>query len=59
MTEPGWSPHPQLDSDTVPVGELALSRVLAVNGPTIRGRSWCRGAWASPSSPTSATTPSR
>ena len=31
MTEPGWSPHPQLESDTVPVGELALSRVLAVN----------------------------
>jgi hypothetical protein len=31
MTEPGWSLHPQLESDTVPVGELALSRVLAVN----------------------------
>jgi hypothetical protein len=31
MTEPGWSLHPQLESDTVPVGELALPRVLAVN----------------------------
>lgn len=31
MTEPGWSLHPQLATDTVPVGELALSRVLAVN----------------------------
>ena len=31
MTEPGWSLHPQLANDTVPVGELALSRVLAIN----------------------------
>jgi hypothetical protein len=31
MTEPSWSLHPQLASDTVPVGELALSRVLAIN----------------------------
>ena len=31
MTEPGWSLHPQLANDTVPVGELALSRLLAVN----------------------------
>jgi diadenosine tetraphosphate (Ap4A) HIT family hydrolase len=36
MTEnkmPGaaWSLHPQLDHDTTPVGDLALSRVLAIN----------------------------
>ena len=31
MTEPGWSLHPQLANDTVPVRELALSRLLAVN----------------------------
>ena len=26
-----WSLHPQLQSDTAPVGDLALSRVLAIN----------------------------
>lgn len=26
-----WSLHPQLAQDTVPVGDLALSRVLAIN----------------------------
>jgi diadenosine tetraphosphate (Ap4A) HIT family hydrolase len=26
-----WSLHPQLERDTLPVGDLALSRVLAVN----------------------------
>jgi diadenosine tetraphosphate (Ap4A) HIT family hydrolase len=31
MPDTGWSLHPQLASDTVPVGELALSRVLAIN----------------------------
>ena len=28
MTESTWSLHPQLAADTVPVGDLALSRVL-------------------------------
>jgi diadenosine tetraphosphate (Ap4A) HIT family hydrolase len=28
MSVPSWSLHPQLDADTVPVGELALSRLL-------------------------------
>ena len=28
---PTWSLHPQLESDTVTVGELSLSRVLAMN----------------------------
>ena len=31
MSETGWSLHPQLAADTVPVGDLALSRVLAMN----------------------------
>jgi diadenosine tetraphosphate (Ap4A) HIT family hydrolase len=31
MSEPGWSLHPQLQNDTTPVGDLALSRVLAIN----------------------------
>jgi diadenosine tetraphosphate (Ap4A) HIT family hydrolase len=31
MPDTGWSLHPQLANDTVPVGELALSRVLAIN----------------------------
>jgi diadenosine tetraphosphate (Ap4A) HIT family hydrolase len=31
MSEPGWSLHPQLDNDTAPVGDLTLSRVLAIN----------------------------
>jgi len=26
-----WSLHPQLERDTVPVGDLALSRVLAID----------------------------
>jgi diadenosine tetraphosphate (Ap4A) HIT family hydrolase len=29
-----WSLHPQLERDTLPVGDLALSRVLAVNDAT-------------------------
>jgi diadenosine tetraphosphate (Ap4A) HIT family hydrolase len=28
MSIPSWSLHPQLEADTVPVGELALSRLL-------------------------------
>jgi diadenosine tetraphosphate (Ap4A) HIT family hydrolase len=31
MSETGWIPHPQLAADTAPVGDLALSRVLAMN----------------------------
>jgi len=31
MSEPGWSLHPQLAADTVPVCDLALSRLLAMN----------------------------
>ena len=31
MTELAWSLHPQLAKDTVPVGDLALSRVLLAN----------------------------
>jgi diadenosine tetraphosphate (Ap4A) HIT family hydrolase len=31
MPSPAWSLHPQLAHDTVPVGELALARVLAMN----------------------------
>ena len=31
MSESGWSLHPQLANDTTPVGDLALSRVLALN----------------------------
>ena len=29
MPSPTWSPHPQLEKDTSPVGDLALCRVLA------------------------------
>jgi diadenosine tetraphosphate (Ap4A) HIT family hydrolase len=31
MPEPAWSLHPQLARDTAPVGDLALTRVLAMN----------------------------
>jgi diadenosine tetraphosphate (Ap4A) HIT family hydrolase len=31
MSETGWSLHPQLLADTVPVRDLALSRLLAMN----------------------------
>ena len=31
MNETGWSLHPQLAADTVPVCDLALSRLLAAN----------------------------
>lgn len=31
MPEPSWSLHPQLEADTAPVGELALSRLLAIS----------------------------
>ena len=31
MSDPGWSLHPQLAADTMPVGDLALSRLLAIN----------------------------
>jgi diadenosine tetraphosphate (Ap4A) HIT family hydrolase len=31
MSETGWSLHPQLAADTAPVGDLALSRLLAMN----------------------------
>jgi diadenosine tetraphosphate (Ap4A) HIT family hydrolase len=30
-SDPGWSLHPQLEHDTTPVGDLALSRVLAID----------------------------
>lgn len=31
MSEANWSLHPQLEHDTIPVGDLALSRILAIN----------------------------
>ena len=31
MSETGWSLHPQLAADTVPVCDLALSRLLVMN----------------------------
>src|ERR1700722_11357697 len=31
MSESGWSLHPQLRNDTAPVGDLTLSRLLAIN----------------------------
>ena len=31
MPDSGWSLHPQLENDTVPVGDLALCRVLAID----------------------------
>ena len=31
MSEIGWSLHPQLENDTVPVGDLPFCRVLAIN----------------------------
>jgi diadenosine tetraphosphate (Ap4A) HIT family hydrolase len=31
MSETGWSLHPQLAADTVPVCDLSLSRLLAMN----------------------------
>jgi hypothetical protein len=37
MSESSWTLHAQLAADTTAVGELALSRVLAVNAADIRG----------------------
>src|SRR3974390_685634 len=34
MPESAWSLHPQLENDTVPVGDLALCRVLAIEDVT-------------------------
>jgi diadenosine tetraphosphate (Ap4A) HIT family hydrolase len=31
MPEPAWLLHPQLQDDTTPVGDLALSRLLAID----------------------------
>jgi diadenosine tetraphosphate (Ap4A) HIT family hydrolase len=31
MSQAGWSLHPQLRDDTTPVGNLTLSRLLAIN----------------------------
>jgi diadenosine tetraphosphate (Ap4A) HIT family hydrolase len=31
MSEESWSLHPQLQTDAAPVGDLSLSRVLAIN----------------------------
>jgi diadenosine tetraphosphate (Ap4A) HIT family hydrolase len=31
MTVPAWSLHPQLENDTMPVGDLALCRMVAMN----------------------------
>ena len=31
MPDPAWLLHPQLEHDTTPVGDLALSRVLAID----------------------------
>ena len=31
MPDSGWSLHPQLEHDTMPVGDLGLSRVVAIN----------------------------
>ncbi len=31
---PAWSLHPQLEKDTIPLGDLPLSRVLVVNDAT-------------------------
>jgi diadenosine tetraphosphate (Ap4A) HIT family hydrolase len=31
MSDAGWSLHPQLENDTAPVGDLALSRLLAID----------------------------
>ena len=34
MSEPVWSLHPQLEADTSPVGDLPLSRLLAIDDAT-------------------------
>ena len=34
MSESGWSLHPQLEHDTVQIGDLALCRVLAIDDAT-------------------------
>jgi diadenosine tetraphosphate (Ap4A) HIT family hydrolase len=36
MSEAAWSLHPQLDADTSPIGDLPLSRVLAINDADYR-----------------------
>jgi diadenosine tetraphosphate (Ap4A) HIT family hydrolase len=34
MSEPAWSLHPQLEADTSPIGDLPLSRLLAIDDAT-------------------------
>jgi diadenosine tetraphosphate (Ap4A) HIT family hydrolase len=34
MSDPDWSLHPQLEADTSPVGDLPLSRLLAIDDAT-------------------------
>jgi diadenosine tetraphosphate (Ap4A) HIT family hydrolase len=34
MSEPAWSLHPQLKAETSPVGDLPLSRLLAIDDAT-------------------------
>jgi diadenosine tetraphosphate (Ap4A) HIT family hydrolase len=34
MSAPAWSLHPQLEADTSPVGDLPLSRLLAIDDAT-------------------------
>ena len=44
MSEIGWSLHPQLHADKVPVCDLALSRLLAMNDANFPWLIWCRVA---------------
>ena len=39
----GWSLHPQFENDTTTVGDLALSRVLAIDDADYPWLVLCRG----------------
>jgi len=57
MSETGWSLHPQLCDDTALVGDLALSRVLAINDADYPWLILCRSGRASARSSISVTPP--
>ena len=59
MSESTWTLHAQLAADTTAVGELALSRVLAVNAADYPWLILVPPAPAPPRWPTSAPTPFR
>jgi len=44
LLPPAWSLHPQLEKDTINIGDLPLSRVLVINDANYPGCCWRRAA---------------